>query len=84
VVLYNREINRWRVVVDVSDELLDQALAPARARLTDKMLAAHPGLRSRNGRDGDAVALGDAEAGRRKTSGAPPDSAGATVAPVGG
>lgn len=37
-VLYNREIVRWRVVVDISDELLDDALAPARLRLTEQLL----------------------------------------------
>ena len=38
VVLYNREIVRWRVMMDISDELLDQALLPARARMTETML----------------------------------------------
>jgi hypothetical protein len=44
-VLYNREILRWRVLTDVSDELLDRATAPARIRLLDRALAArndHP------------------------------------------
>ena len=38
-VLYNREIAAWRVLVDVSDELIDHAMLEARARMTEQWLA---------------------------------------------
>jgi hypothetical protein len=37
-VLYNRQIREWRVVVDVSDQLLDAATLPARVRLTERLV----------------------------------------------
>ena len=38
-VLYNRDILRWRVLTDISDELIDVATLAARARLTDRAIA---------------------------------------------
>ena len=37
-VLYNREIQRWAVLSDISDELIDQATLDARRRITERML----------------------------------------------
>jgi hypothetical protein len=31
--LYRRELTRWRVVTDLADELLDESMARARARM---------------------------------------------------
>lgn len=42
--LYNREIQAWRVLVDISDELLDRETYDAKARLTEKWLRKPPAL----------------------------------------
>jgi hypothetical protein len=42
IVLYNREILRWRVLTDISDELIDVATLPARVRLTERLLVTPP------------------------------------------
>ena len=38
-ILYNRDISQWKVLTDVSDELLDEATLEARKRMTERMIA---------------------------------------------
>lgn len=40
--LYNREIREWRVLTEISDELLDRETVAARGRLVDRWLAGLP------------------------------------------
>jgi len=41
-VLFNRSVNRWRVLVDISDELIDAEMLAVRERLIERVLDQKP------------------------------------------
>jgi hypothetical protein len=47
--LYNRNIRQYQVLIDVSDEMVDAATLPARARITDRWLLSGRVPRRANG-----------------------------------
>jgi len=42
VILFNREVIRWRVLVDISDELIDGEMLAVRERLIERVLERKP------------------------------------------
>lgn len=42
VILFNREVIRWRVLVDISDELIDAEMLAVRERLIERVIHRKP------------------------------------------
>jgi len=65
VEIYNRDIRRYSVLIDITDEIIDQATLAARARITDRWILAGRGPRGdRLLKRGPLVRVQDAEDGR--------------------